>query len=30
MRNTLRPDEYVSVVTRGLSRLKTQRVDVSG
>jgi hypothetical protein len=30
MRNTLRPGEYVSVVTRGLSGLKTQRVDVGG
>jgi hypothetical protein len=30
MRNTLRPGEYVCVVTRGLSGLKTQRVDVGG
>ena len=30
MRNTLRPDEYSSAVTRGLSGLKAQRVYVSG
>jgi hypothetical protein len=30
MRNTLRPGEYSSVVTRGLSGLKAQRVYVSG
>ena len=30
MRNTLRPGEYMSVVTRGLSELETQRVDVDG
>jgi hypothetical protein len=30
MRNTLRPGEYSSVVTRGLSGLKAQRVFVSG
>jgi hypothetical protein len=30
MRNTLRPGEYVNEVTRGLSGLKTQRVEVGG
>jgi hypothetical protein len=30
MRNTLRPDEYSSVVTRGLSGSKAQRVYVGG
>jgi hypothetical protein len=30
MRNTLRPGEYVRVVTRRLSGLKTQRVAVGG
>jgi hypothetical protein len=30
MRNTLRPGEYSSVVTRGLSGLKAQRVYVGG
>jgi hypothetical protein len=30
MRNTLRPGEYTSVVTRGLSGLKAQRVNEDG
>jgi hypothetical protein len=30
MRNTLRPDENLDVITRGLSGLKAQRVYVGG
>jgi hypothetical protein len=30
VRNTLRPGEYMSVVTRGLSGLRAQRVYVGG
>jgi hypothetical protein len=30
MRNTLRPGEYASVITRGLSGLKAQRVNEGG